>query len=269
MFILSYNCHMLSRNSNLLKKNNLEFEKHPFDHIVIDNFFDIDTAENLLGEFPNYDTDIWHEYKNAIELKKTCNDWNKFNTLTYSVFHYLNSDTFLNILKRVFKFDSLYSDMGLNGGGLHIHGSGGKLNPHLDYSVHPKLRLQRKLNLIVYLNKDWKEEYGGQFGMWSASEQNKPETLIKEILPIFNRAVLFDTTQNSWHGLSREVKACKDIFRKSIATYYLCDLPDDADRRGKALFHPTKEQEKDEEVLELIKKRADILTASHVYKKKK
>lgn len=259
---------MLAKDNDLLK-NSFSLEKKPFDHIVIDNFFSNKTAEDLLDGFPNYDADIWHEYKNAIELKKTCNDWNKFNELTYNVFHYLNSYPFVNLLKTVFKFDSLYSDMGLNGGGLHIHGSGGKLNPHLDYSVHPKLNLQRKLNLIVYLNKDWREEYGGQFGMWTASKQNKPQALIKEILPIFNRAVLFDTTQNSWHGLVKEVIVPENIFRKSIATYYLCDLPENVDTRGKALFHPTKDQEQDKEVLDLIKKRSDTSTASDVYKKEK
>lgn len=115
-----------------------------------------------------------------------------------------------------------------------MHGAGGSLNPHLDYSIHPKLPLQRKLNLIVYLSQDLKETHGGHFGLWTG--ENSPDTLVKEIAPKFNRAIIFDTTQNSWHGLSRECVAPDGIYRKSIAIYYLTDLPEHADTRSRALF---------------------------------
>ena len=120
----------------------------PFDHCVIDNFFQKTVALQLESEFPNFNSDQWHQYNNAIEVKKTCNNWNVFPPTTYQVFNYLNSDDFLKRLRSViFKNKKLYSDVGLNGGGWHIHKKGGKLNTHLDYSIHPKLHLQRKLNL--------------------------------------------------------------------------------------------------------------------------
>ena len=102
--------------------------------------------------------------------------------------------------------------------------------------------------------------------MWSNESEEKPGKLIKEIEPKFNRAILFDTTQNSWHGLPKPLKCPKNELRKSIAVYYLCNPPASINKRGKALFAPTKNQINEKEVLDLIKKRSDIKTASSTYK---
>ena len=113
----------------------------------------------------------------------------------------------------------LFADSGLNGGGWHIHKQGGKLNTHLDYSLHPKLKLERKLNLIVYLNPDWNAEWGGALGFWGNESSSKPGELVKEIPPKFNRAVIFDTTVNSWHGLPDPLRCPEGQSRKSLAVY--------------------------------------------------
>ena len=85
--------------------------------------------------------------------------------MTYRTFSYLNSNDFVSLLGRtLFKGDILSSDFGLNGGGWHVHSRGGKLNTHLDYSLHPKTRQQRKLNIIVYLNSTWQECWGEPWG---------------------------------------------------------------------------------------------------------
>jgi len=239
----------------------------PFDHCVIDNFFQKKVALQLESEFPNFNSEQWHKYNNAIEVKKTCNNWNVFPPTTYQVFNYLNSDDFLKTLRSViFKNKKLYSDVGLNGGGWHIHKQGGKLNTHLDYSLHPKLGLQRKLNIIIYLNYNWQKDWDGNLGLWSNESDQKPGNLVKQIEPKFNRAILFDTTQNSWHGLPNPLKCPKTEFRKSMAVYYLCEPPKNINKRGKALFAPTDEQENDKAVIDLIKKRSDIKTASSTYK---
>jgi hypothetical protein len=238
----------------------------PYDHCVIDNFFKPEIAKKLEYEFPNYDSDIWQKYNNAIEVKKMNNIWNYFPKTTYQVFNYLNSDKFISILeKKIFNKNKLYSDMGLNGGGWHIHKSGGKLNTHLDYSLHPKLGLQRKFNLIIFLNSNWHENWGGSLGMWGNKSSKKPGKLIKSITPKFNRAILFDTTQNSWHGLPDPIKCPKNEYRKSLAVYYLCESSEKISKRGKALFAPTESQKDDKEVLKLIKKRSSIKGASKVY----
>ena len=244
-------------------------EALPFSHLIIDDFFDKDIALNLENEFPNYDSSIWHEYGNAIEIKKTCNNWNVFPKLTYSVFAYLNSDGFINELSKIlFEASILSSDPGLNGGGWHIHKQGGKLNTHLDYSLHPKLALQRKLNIIVYLNSEWQSEWGGHLGLWNNESDKEPGELCKEIEPKFNRAIIFDTTQNSWHGLPNPLTCPENQFRKSIAVYYLTEPPENIDKRGKAFFAPSESQKNDKAVLDLIKKRSDVKDSSSVYRNK-
>lgn len=241
-------------------------EQKPFDHCIIDDFFLPEVAERLAEEFPSFESSVWHSYNNAIEIKKTCNNWNVFPPLTYRVFDYLNSPAFCEQLSSLLEIRDLSSDPGLNGGGWHIHKSGGKLNTHLDYNIHPKLRLQRKLNIIVYLNRDWNPEWGGQLGLWEQSpDTRQPGALIKSVDPLFNRAVLFDTTQNSWHGLPTPINCPEGRTRNSMAVYYLAPAPAASEERGKALFAPTAEQEGNPEVLELIEKRAQTHLAASVY----
>ena len=123
-------------------------------------------------------------------------------------------------------------------------------------------------NIIIYMCKDWQESWGGHLGLWSHdAKKNKPKDCIQKIAPIFNRAVLFDTTCNSWHGLPEELKCPDGVYRKSLAVYYLSTPRKDISTRGKALFAPYKDQSTDKDILDLIKKRSNIKTAQDVYKK--
>lgn len=237
----------------------------PFTHCVIDNFLPLELATQLSTEFPDFEDEVWFNYKNKIEDKKLLTDWRKFPETTYQLFSFLNSNLVVETLSAITGV-RLYPDNGLHGGGWHIHANGGKLNPHLDYSLHPTLKLQRKLNLIIYVGDNWKEEYGGHFGLWNYdSERDTVGSLHSEIPVLFNRAVLFDTTQNSWHGLSREVNCPPNVYRKSLAIYYLTDPPANVDSRSRALFAPTETQKDDTSVLELIKKRANAEQAKAIY----
>ena len=238
----------------------------PFPHVIIDNFFKPEFAKKLEQEFPNFNSEIWNTYNNAIEVKKTCNNWNSFPPLIYKTLNFLNSgETVLNLSQLCESLKGLVSDPGLNGGGLHIHSKGGKLNTHLDYSLHPKLQLQRRLNLIVYLNSNWKTAWGGGLGLWSNESSEKPGELRVTIEPIFNRCVIFDTTQNSWHGLPDPLTCPSNQFRKSLAVYYLMTPQTNAPKRDKAMFSPTKSQENDAKVLDLIKLRSSSKTAHKVW----
>ena len=137
-----------------------------------------------------------------------------------------------------------------------MHSRGGKLNIHLDYVINPKLNLQRKLNLIVYLTEDWDTSWGGGLELWSHNEEtNLPDKREVVVDNIFNRAILFDTTQNSWHGLPQPITCPEGVYRKSIAVYYMTDIPENTNQRKRALYAPTKEQENDSEVLDFIKER--------------
>lgn len=244
-----------------------QFKKEPpFDHCVVDNFFEPDVARMLEKDFPSYDSENWYVYKNPIEDKKALNDWNLFPALTYQAFNELLSSEFIALLSDAINLP-LYQDPGLHGGGWHIHGVGGNLNPHFDYSIHPKICLQRKINIIIYLSSELEESHGGYLGLWGHDASlNAPGLLVKEIQPKFNRAVIFDTTQHSWHGISRPLVQPEGIYRKSLAVYYLTDPQIDVDRRQKALFAPREDQKDSEQIKELIRKRADANESVSVYK---
>lgn len=238
----------------------------PFDHCVIDDFFDIETAKQLEQEFLAYDNPKWFYYKNAIEDKKALNDWNAFPPLTYAVFSELISEKITDTLSESLG-TKVFRDAGLHGGGWHIHGPGGNLNPHLDYSIHPKLGLQRKLNIIIYLSSTIEEQHGGHLGFWSHDEKTSgPGELKTSFSPKFNRAVLFDTTQNSWHGLSNPLIQPDGIYRKSFAVYYLIEPKGNVDTRQRALFAPREEQRTDESVQALIRTRADAQAFAKAYR---
>lgn len=251
-------------NLNNLKPAFANFQQTtPFPHAVIDNFLDIDFANRLASEFPPFDSNSYNgKYENQIELKKTCNIWDKFPENTYKILSYLNSPQFVNLMSELTGCDTLYADPGLHGGGWHTHPTGGKLNPHLDYSLHPKLGLQRKFNLLIYLTPDWEDSWGGHFGIWNIDADKKPTTVYKTIMPKFNRAVVFDTTMDSWHGLATQVSTPINKTRNSIAVYYLTDPPANVDPRKRALFAPTQDQVNNQEVLDLIKRRSQVTGTS-------
>lgn len=240
----------------------------PFNHVIIDDFFLPEVAEQLIAEFPAYNSTVWNaHYNNAIENKKACNHWDKFPQTTYSVFHYLCGTGFENIVSEITGNQGVQADIGLHGGGWHAHTTSGKLNVHLDYSIHPKLQLERHYNLIVYITPDWNPAWGGGLELWSHDhEKETAKELVATVENKFNRAVLFDTTQYSWHGLPQDLVCPPGIMRQSLAVYYVTEPATDADSRGKALFVPREDQKDNLEILDLIQKRSQVATAESVYK---
>lgn len=218
----------------------------PFWHAIVDDF--LEEADEIANEFPEPDDPCWFRYDNPLEIKQTCNNWQRFGPATYRAFQSMCEPGFTMFLSHK-AGDTLYPDYGLHGGGLHQHGRGGKLNVHLDYNLHPKLHFQRRLNLIVYLTPGWKPEWGGHLGLYS-----DPETLVKTVEPKFNRAIIFDT-RGSWHGLPAPLTCPPDVTRNSFAVYYLCE-PTTTDSRTRALFAPTAEQKGDADVDKLIRQRS-------------
>ena len=251
-----------------LEKLQEEFKNsNPFNHVVIDNFLKPDIAEAIEREFPSYDDEVWAYYDNAIENKKTLNHWDRFKSTTYQTFSYLNSQEFLKLISELTGLKEVYADVGLNGGGLHIHKRDGKLNIHLDYSLHPKLKLERRLNIILYVTKEWDSSWGGGLQLWTHNEEtNQPKECAKIVEVKFNRAVIFDTTQNSWHGLPEKLGCPEGKYRKSLAAYYLSTPRLITSERGKALFAPYEDQKDDPEILELIEKRSNLNTFDKSYR---
>jgi Rps23 Pro-64 3,4-dihydroxylase Tpa1-like proline 4-hydroxylase len=240
----------------------------PFNHIIIDNFFTDDVAEKIVQEFLPYDSPQWRgQWDNAVENKRLHNVWDLFPETIYNVFTYLNSPEWVSTLETIVGRKNVFTDIGLHGGGLHSHKSGGHLNVHLDYIIHPKLKLKRNYNLIIYMTPNWDSEWGGGLQLWSHdSEKNAPKELIKTVDNRFNRAVIFDTTQNSWHGLPEKLDCPEGITRNSLAIYYLTQPEGNTEQRMKALFSPYKDQKDDPAVLELIRKRADVNEVNKMYR---
>ena len=218
---------------------NIQYSDDPFDHWTLENFLDIEDARQVSKEFIDYDNpteEIIH-YQGWIAEKKACNRWDSFPPLTYSTFTNLLSVDFISRLSEITGIKPLYPDIGLHGGGWHMHSKSGKLAVHLDYSIHPKLNLQRKLNLIVYLEEDYDPAWGGSLQFWSHDEKKiKPLKKIKEIDPIFNNAILFDTTQHSWHGFPEPIHPPEVKMRKSFAVYYMTDITSTAEERYRAHY---------------------------------
>ena len=246
----------------IVNLENIRFEgfwqQKPFPHVVIDNFFTDEVAQQIAKEFPTPGSSAYSAlYNNPIEIKQTGNHWDKFPPMTYKAFFYLSSHKFASFLREGLQFEKeLYADFGLHGGGYHTHPTGGLLNVHLDYSIHPKLGLQRKFNIIVYINPNYTTGWGGELGLWN-SEDGKPSTLAKTVEPVFNRAVLFETT-HGWHGLEIPNKFPEGESRNSLAIYYVIDPEEDADPRVRALFAPSEAQKGDAEIEEFCKQRSQL-----------
>jgi Rps23 Pro-64 3,4-dihydroxylase Tpa1-like proline 4-hydroxylase len=241
----------------------------PFNHIAIDDFFEQDVAEQLANEFFPYDSDKWRvHWNNLLENKKLHNVWDLFPATTYRMFNELLCGKWVDSVKQITGNEAVTGDIGLHGGGLHSHCPGGHLNVHLDYNIHPKLNLQRHYNLIIYITPDWQPEWGGGLELWSHNEDGSPKECVKTVENKFNRAVIFDTTQYSWHGLPTNLSCPPGVSRNSFAVYYLSPPPKDPEMRMRARFAPPPGKENDPEILALIKAREDLSEVKKLYDKK-
>jgi hypothetical protein len=188
----------------------------PYPHVVFDNFFDPDVLDTVLAEFPRPNQIQWQQFDNAQEIKLASAKEATFGPVTRLLLYHLNSMTFLDFLSCVTGIDNLISDPTFDGGGLHQIVRGGKLGIHADFNKHRLYGLDRRLNLLLYLNKDWREEYGGYLQLW---DRNMTSCEAK-ILPIFNRMMIFGTTDFTYHGHPDPLQCPEGMTRKSLALYY-------------------------------------------------
>lgn len=188
----------------------------PFPHIIIDNFIPEFVLDNILNEFPKPEDIDWQKFANKAEKKLASKQERYMGDMTRSLLYQLNSSTFISFLENLTGIDGILPDPHFEGGGLHQIERGGYLKMHVDFNRHNKLRLDRRLNLLIYLNKNWKEEYGGYLELWD-KDMIQCE---KKILPIFNRCVIFSTTDFSYHGHPEPLTCPEGQTRKSLALYY-------------------------------------------------
>lgn len=253
------------------KYTHQNWDQNPFGHLVIDNFLPSEVIQAMLkslNDFVEKSRSDWRIYENPLERKALLNDYSKFPNEVYSYFLALGSPAVTVRMAAISGIDNLVPDSGLHGGGVHLHTRGGKLNVHQDYSLHPRTGLQRRLNIILYLNPEWDPSWGGGLGLYSEDVTlEQPDELVKEISCLFNRAVIFDTAPGSWHGLPDPILCPEDRMRLSLAYYYTRTPVPNAPKRGAVRFAPTKEQQGDKEIADLIIKRSNPQTAHEVYRK--
>jgi len=218
----------------------------PFSYIVIDNFFENYYANSLFLQFPNIDSN-WHKYFNPIEIKYTLDNLDVMSPDYKNLFYILCGNQIIEYIKKISNIDNLEYDPYLHGAGLHYYPNGGKLDMHIDYGIHPLSNKERRLNLIIYMNKDWDENWGGDIEFWD----NNMENCCAKIAPLFNRAILFETSDKSWHGFPTQIICPSDQGRKSIAIYWVSDQRPNAKPRFKAKFVSKPSDIKDEKIEKL------------------
>ncbi len=199
----------------------------PFRHIVIDNFFSASNAHTLLTDFPKFEKKYALNETGEVGGKAVITDIKAVSPHYQDVYRYLNSKAFLSSISNITGISDLIADPQLYGGGTHDNIDGQELDAHIDYNYINGGNLHRRLNIILYLNHEWEADWGGSIELHS-NPRKPDEDQISAILPLFNRALIFETNEYSWHGFSKITLPIdkKQLTRKSLAIYlYTVERP--------------------------------------------
>lgn len=203
---------------NALPEMKARYQAAPvFPHIAIDDFLDTDHLRRAAADFPAISGEGWIHYQHVNEDKGGLNKRDLIPLRLLAIIDRLNSPDFVAWLSELTGIPDLIPDPTLEGGGLHQIERGGFLNIHADFTVHPHHRLwRRRVNVLVYLNDNWQDDYGGCLELWTRDMKRCFET----IRPDFNRCVIFNTDYDSYHGHPDPLTCPEGRARRSIALYY-------------------------------------------------
>ena len=189
----------------------------PFPNIYFNDFFNPAVLDAVLAEFPDLEKNGDFKYNTPNEIKLASKGERRFGPVAKAFAHFLNSEPFLMFLQELTGIEeTLLPDPYFEGGGFHQTKAGGFLKIHADFNKHRKSGLDRRLNVLVYLNKDWKDEYGGHFELWNRDMTE----CVKKVPPTFNTMAMFTTSDFSYHGLPNPLTCPPNRSRKSLALYY-------------------------------------------------
>jgi hypothetical protein len=164
------------------------------------------------------------QFREPYSVKSAENEWRRLGPATQALITELNAPPFLQALQALTGIANLLPDPWLDGGGLHQISRGGRLKVHADFNKHQRFDLDRRLNLIVYLNDGWDPAWRGQLELWDQDMA----ACIDRVDPVLGRAVVFSTTTTSYHGHPDPLECPADTTRKSLALYYYTNgRPDD------------------------------------------
>ena len=214
-----FSCERLS-----VARPGVEYFSDPFKHVVIDNFFPDELASLCLENFPEITEDCWEHSNDAdIEIKYRTNWKSEFDIPDgiADAIRILNSAPFLMAMSAVMGIEKIIPDPYFTGGGLNATMRGGLLDVHVDGNYHDATGLNRRLNALVYLNPDWRQDWGGEFGVYDETGDNCQ----KKVAPLHNRLVIFDSHDKSFHGLPDPINFPEGEPRRSILLYYYTKDP--------------------------------------------
>jgi Rps23 Pro-64 3,4-dihydroxylase Tpa1-like proline 4-hydroxylase len=196
----------------------------PFPHAVFDNLFDMRLIDCLLEEFPDEDDPIWHRTSDEDIQVKLRSDWKtdaEIKPTTREVVRTLNSGAFLKALSMLTGVSKLISDPYYTGGGLNCTLPGGQLDIHCDGNWHHAMGIHRRLNVLLYLNRDWSPSWGGDLELWDEGLSGCQ----KEIAPLINRMVVFLTHDKTYHGHPKPLRCPFGNSRKPLIHCYYTAEP--------------------------------------------
>ena len=201
----------------------------PFPHVVIDDFLDDGAARTLARALPAADGNTpWDRYAaQGFEMKLACSREEDLPETVVRALHELNAGPMLRFLETLTGIDHLLPDPQLLGGGVHLVGPGGHLGVHADFNWHPGLQAHRRINLLLYFNDPWDPAWGGDLELWSTDAARREKT----IAPLFNRAVIFNTRSDTFHGHPAPLATPEGVWRRSIAMYYYTSTRPDEEVR--------------------------------------
>lgn len=211
----------------------------PFPHVLVDGFFETGLARELLEQFPAFDSRFAVDEFGRTGGKAVVSDLGSLGPAYRQVHANLGSQAFLDWLSDVTGIPSLLYDADNFGGGTHENIDGQGLLPHVDFNYHPATHFHRRLNLIVYLNEEWKPEWGGSIHL-HADPRTPVHDRVRSYAPFFNRCVIFETSERSWHSFDRVALPHdeKHRTRKSLSVYfYTRERPDDTTYADHTTFY--------------------------------
>jgi len=241
----------------------------PFPHIVIDDFFPAEVLDDVLAVFPGPADMEFYKYDNPLEKKLAMDQLERLPDPIVRVLQFFNSVPMLKFAEKLTGIPCIIPDPYYRGGGIHQMETGGKLDVHIDFNLHGELNLDRRLNAIIYLNKDWEAEYGGDLELWSGHREDGKHVLderLQKIAPLFNRLVVFDTDERSYHGLPEPMRCPDDRTRRSMAVYYYTNGRPEGEKvdAHSTTFIARPEEADDEELNALREKRNKGRLSSNV-----
>jgi len=200
-------------------------QAEPFRHIVIDDFLSDEYCQRLIDEFPDFDEKLAINEDGLAGAKAVHQEIRQLGPAYCSLDELSRSEVFRELIGEITGVDELQHDPRYIGGGTHENLDGQNLEAHVDFNYHPVTSLHRRLNLIVYLNPEWDDNWGGSLQLHRDPYLLPSQDEIKLVTPLANRCVMFETTEHSWHGFKRIVlpEDKKDLSRRSFALYYYTD----------------------------------------------